>query len=259
MRVSKKRVGLAIVTLCMVAIASAAYAQATSTFNGRVLDQGDAVLPGVTITATNNATGVVRTTVTNADGSYYLPGLEPGVYEVKTELVGFAPSARQNVNLAINATLTIDFKLTVAGLNETLTVTGEAPMIEVTQSKVANTIQTTELQNLPMLTRTISGMLELLPGAAPVGELHRRNRIPGRCHSPDRPGGNVVPTVDGADNRDNHYSGPLMSFTTESLEQFQLASSQFSAADGRTGGAAVSLVTKSGNQRGARLDLRVRT
>jgi hypothetical protein len=246
MRVWKKGVGRAIIALCVMAIASVAYAQATSTFNGRVLDQGDAVLPGVTITATNNATGVVRTTVTNADGSYYLPGLEPGVYEVKTELVGFAPSARQNVNLAINATLTIDFKLTVAGLNETLTVTGEAPMIEVTQSKVANTIQTTELQNLPMLTRTISGMLELLPGAAPVGELHRTKQNTGTVSFAGSSGGNVVPTVDGADNRDNHYSGPLMSFTTESLEQFQLASSQFSAADGRTGGAAVSLVTKSG-------------
>jgi hypothetical protein len=246
MRVSKKRVGLAIVTLSMVAIASISYAQATSTFNGRVLDQGDAVLPGVTITATNNATGVVRTTVTNADGSYYLPGLDPGVYEVKTELVGFAPAARQNVNLAINATLTIDFKLTVAGLNETLTVTGESPMIEVTQSKVANTIQTTELQNLPMLTRTISGMLELLPGAAPVTELHRTKLNTGTVSFAGSSGGNVTPTVDGADNRDNHYSGPLMSFTTESLEQFQLASSQFSAADGRTGGAAVSLITKSG-------------
>src|SRR5499426_1899766 len=165
MRVSKRGVGLAIVTLCMVTIASMSYAQATSTFNGRVLDQGDAVLPGVTITATNNATGVVRTTVTNADGSYYLPGLEPGVYEVKTELAGFAPAARQNVNLAINATLTIDFKLALAGLNETLTVTGEAPLIEATQSKLATTIQTEEIQNLPMITRTISGMLELLPGA----------------------------------------------------------------------------------------------
>jgi len=246
MRVSEKWLRRAIVTVGMVLVASLAYAQATSTFNGRVLDQGDAVLPGVTITATNNATGVARSTVTNADGSYYLPGLDPGVYEVKTELPGFAPAARQNVNLAINATLTIDFKLTVAGVNETLTVTGEAPMIEVTQSKVANTIQTTELQNLPMLTRTISGMLELLPGAAPVGELHRTKQNTGTVSFAGSSGGNVTPTVDGADNRDNHYSGPLMSFTTESLEQFQLASSQFSAADGRTGGAAVSLVTKSG-------------
>ena len=91
--------------------------QTTSTFNGRVLDQGDAVLPGVTITATNTNTGVVRTTVTNAEGGYLMPGLEPGTYSVKTELVGFQPSERRNVTLAISATLTLDFKLALAGNN----------------------------------------------------------------------------------------------------------------------------------------------
>ena len=124
-----------IVAALMVVTAAPAFGQATSTFNGRVLDQGDAVLPGVTVTATNVSTGVTRETVTNAEGSYYMPGLEPGVYNVKTDLTGFAPSTRQNVNLVLNATLTIDFKLALAGLNETLTVTGEAPMIEVTQSR----------------------------------------------------------------------------------------------------------------------------
>ena len=246
MRMRVLRVCQAIVTIVVVLMASLAYAQATSTFNGRVLDQGDAVLPGVTVTATNVDTGVSRTIVTNDEGSYFMPGLEPGVYEVKTELSGFAPSARQNVRLAINATLTIDFKLALAGLTETLTVTAEAPLIEVTQSKVARTIETTEIQNLPMITRTISGMLELLPGATPVTELHRTKQNVGTVSFGGSSGGNVIPTVDGADNRDNHYSGPLMSFTTESLEQFQLASGQFTAADGRTSGAAVSLVTKSG-------------
>ena len=247
MRVSKKRLCQAIITILIVAIAaSVAYAQATSTFNGRVLDQGDAVLPGVTITATNVMTGVSRTTVSNAEGSYFMPGLDPGTYEVKTELSGFAPSVRQNVRLGLNATLTIDFKLALAGVNETLTVTGEAPLIEATQSKVATTIQTEEIQNLPMITRTISGMLELLPGATPITELHRTKQNVGTVSFGGSSGGNVIPTVDGADNRDNHYSGPLMSFTTESLEQFQLSSSQFTAADGRTSGAAISLVTKSG-------------
>ena len=67
-----------IVAALLVVTATPAFAQATSTFNGRVLDQGDAVLPGVTVTATNTSTGVARTTVTNAEGSYYMPGLEPG-------------------------------------------------------------------------------------------------------------------------------------------------------------------------------------
>src|SRR5436853_6699938 len=160
-----------IVAALLLATTASAFGQSTSTFNGRVLDQGDAVLPGVTVTVTNTATGVVRTAVTNAEGQYLMPGLEPGTYLVKTDLAGFAPSERDNVRLGINATLTIDFKLALAGLNETLTVTGEAPLIEATQSKVANTIQTTELQNLPMITRTISGMLELLPGASPVASL----------------------------------------------------------------------------------------
>ena len=109
MRVSRKRVGRVIATLCLVAIASVVYAQATSTFNGRVVDQADAVLPGATITVTNAATGVVRTTVSNAEGQYFLPGLEPGTYQVKTELAGFAESLRDNVRLNVNSTITIDF------------------------------------------------------------------------------------------------------------------------------------------------------
>ena len=167
-------------------------------------------------------------------------------YEIKTDLSGFAGAARNNVRLDVNATITVDFRLGLAGVQETLTVTGQAPLIETTQSKVANTIETTEVQNLPMITRTISGMLELLPGATPVAPLHRTKENVGTVLYAGSLGGNVAMNVDGADNRDNHYSGPLLTFTTESLEQFQLASSQFTAADGRTGGAAVTLVTKSG-------------
>src|SRR5215510_1380476 len=103
------------------ALGGSAFGQATSTFNGRVLDQGDAVLPGVTITATNESTGVARSVVTNADGSYYMPGLDPGVYMVRTELTGFASALREHVTLLVNATLTLDFKLALAGVNETLT------------------------------------------------------------------------------------------------------------------------------------------
>ena len=199
-----------IVTLMMLTTAPSAFCQATSTFNGRVLDQGDAVLPGVTVTAANVSTGVARTTVTNADGFYYMPGLEPGVYQVSTELPGFAPSRRERVNLDVNATITLDFKLALAGVNETLTVTGETPMIEVTQSKVASSIQATELQNLPMITRTVSGMLALLPGATPMAPTDRSKTSVGSVSYAGASGTNVIPTVDGADNRDNQFGGPLI-------------------------------------------------
>ena len=248
MRKSFQRIGQAIVAVALAALVAApsVLAQASSTFNGRVADQDDAVLPGVTITLSNDATGVTRTGVTNVQGLYFMPGLEPGTYTLRTELPGFAPSVREKVALGINATISIDFKMGLAGVSEAITVTGAAPLIEVSQSKMATSIEATELRELPMITRTISGMLTLLPGAAPVAELHRTKANVGTVSYGGSSGANVVPTVDGADNRDNHYGGPLMSFTTESLEQFQLATSQFTAADGRTGGAAVSMVTKSG-------------
>ena len=213
---------------------------------GRVVDQGDAVLPGVTITVTQTSTGVVRTAVTNEEGAYYLPGLDPGVYSIRTELPGFAPTTREGVTLGINATLTLDFRLALAGVSEAVTVTGAAPLIEVTQSKVASTIEATELQNLPMITRSVSGLLALLPGAAPMEALHRSKESVGSVSFGGASGSNNTSTVDGADNRDNRYGGPLMTFSTDALEQFQLSTSQFTAADGRTGGAAITMVTKSG-------------
>jgi len=241
-----RRIPWLLAAVLVLASTSLVVAQTGSTFNGRVLDQGGAVLPGVTITVTNAGTGVVRTTVTNAEGQYSVPGLEPGTYTIGTELSGFAPALRNDVRLTINATLTVDFTLSLASLQETLTVTGEAPLIETTQSKVANTIETTELQNIPMVTRNISGMLQLLPGATPVQAIHRTKENQGTVSFGGAMGGNVASTVDGADNKDYHYRGPLLTFTTESLEQFQLSTSQFSAVDGRSNGAAVSLVTKSG-------------
>jgi hypothetical protein len=223
-----------------------AFGQASSTINGRVLDQGDAVLPGVTVTVTNQATGVVRTAVTNDQGAYFMPGLEPGTYNVTTDLAGFAAAPRNGVNVGVNATITLDFTMNVAGLAETLTVTGEAPLIEVTQSKVASSIETTELQNLPMIARNVSGMLALLPGAVQIAPTHRTKGNVGSVSFGGSAGSNMIPSVDGADNRDNQFGGPLITFSTEALEQFQLATSQFNAADGRTGGAALTMVTKSG-------------
>ena len=238
--------GMWLAAWVVLATSGLATAQATSTFNGRVLDQGDAVLPGVTVTATNTNTGVMRTTVTNDEGQYSMPGLEPGVYDVRTELAGFSTAVRERVTLILNATITLDFRLALAGVEETLTVTGQAPLIETTQSKFASTIETTELQSLPMITRSINGMLELMPGATPMTPIDNTKRSVGNVSFGGSSGTNVSATVDGADNRDPRQGGTLMNFTLDSLEQFQLATSQFSAADGRTGGVAISMITKSG-------------
>ena len=239
-----KLLGPLLVTCSILAGAPETFAQGTSTISGRILDQSDAALPGATVTVTNVSTGVVRTSVTNAEGGYGMPGLEPGVYHINAELVGFPPVRHEDVTLTVNITRTVDFKLTLAGLAESLIVTAGAPVVEVTQSKVASTIQATELANLPMITRSMSGMLALLPGATVAAPLHKSKNDIGTVAFSGSSGASLAPTVDGGENRDAQYGGSLMTFTTESIEQFQLSTGQFTAADGRSAGAALTVVAK---------------
>jgi hypothetical protein len=237
--------GCLFVPLLVLMTASSAMAQ-NGTFNGLMTDADGGALPGVSIIVVNLNTGVVREGTTNGQGLFNLPGLEPGTYSITTTLPGFATETRDGVALGINQTLSLDMTMSLAGLAETVTVTGEAPLIEVTQSTVATSIEATELVNTPLVNRTIAGMLNLLPGATPVAALHRSKLNAGTTSFAGSAGGNMSGTVDGADNRDNHYGGPLLSFTTEAIEQFQLSTTQFNATDGRASGAALSLVTKSG-------------
>src|SRR6058998_3484835 len=145
--------GVCVVVAALLMSPSRAFPQATGTINGRVLDQAEAVIPGVTITTTNVRTGIARVTTTNGEGLYSVPGLEPGVYTVTAELAGFATLRREGVALAVTATITVDFNLGLAALAENVTVAGAAPLIEVTQSKVSGTIRTQEVQSMPLLTR----------------------------------------------------------------------------------------------------------
>src|SRR6266446_10665771 len=92
-----KRVGLAIV-LCL-ATSGSLFAQATASISGRVVDQAGAVLPGANVTVTNTATGAARDTVTNGEGLYSIPALNPGIYNVRAELTGFAPPLREGLEV----------------------------------------------------------------------------------------------------------------------------------------------------------------
>ncbi|MBM3770969.1 MAG: carboxypeptidase regulatory-like domain-containing protein [Acidimicrobiia bacterium] len=226
--------------------AGLAFSQATGTINGRVIDQAEAVLPGVTVTITNTDTGVVREVVTNAEGLYSVPGLQPGRYKIAAAMQGFATLTRDGVVLAVTATITVDLTLGVAALAETVTVAGAAPMIETTQSTVSSTIRTQEVQSLPMLTRRFTQLMTMLPGAREVAPLHPIKRQQGSVSVGGAQGRNITPLVDGADNRDNLVGGPMMAFTMEGTEEFRVNTHQFTAADGRSGGATVALVTKSG-------------
>src|SRR5947207_7377074 len=139
MRCARKLQWIGVTVALLLAFSSDAFAQASGTINGRVVDQADAVMPGVTLTATSAATGITHVAVTNGEGLYSIPGLEPGVYSIRAELPGFSTITREGIALPVTATITINLALSVAGLSENVTVGGAAPIIETTQSKVSST------------------------------------------------------------------------------------------------------------------------
>jgi hypothetical protein len=220
---------------------------ALGTFNGRVVDEAEAVLPGVTVTATNADTNVTRTTVTNEQGLFNLPGLEPGVYAIRAELTGFASWTQTEVRLPVSAAITMNIKMSVAAVTESITVTGASPLVEVTRSEVAATVRAREVANLPLITRHINALYSLLPGAKPVAALNVLvKRQWGSVSFGGGTGRNMIQTVDGGDNRDYITGGPALNYTVEGIEEFRVSSHRFSAADGRASGSAVTIVTKSG-------------
>src|SRR6266705_2365239 len=95
----------------MLAMSGLLLAQGTGTINGRVVDQGGAVIPGAAVTATNTSTGVARDTVTNGEGLYTIPALIPGVYDVQAKASGFAPFVRKGVQVVYGSILTVDIPL----------------------------------------------------------------------------------------------------------------------------------------------------
>jgi hypothetical protein len=142
--------------LCLSALALAAPvlaqgggASSTATINGRVADNSGAVLPGVTVTASSPSMLGVQTVVTNDQGSYRFPAVPPGTYTLTYELPGFNTLKREGIELRLGFTGTINVELQVASLQETVTVTGESPVIDTTATRVQQNFKLEELQSIP--------------------------------------------------------------------------------------------------------------
>jgi hypothetical protein len=223
------------------------FAQATATINGRVVDQAGAVLPGATVTVTAAGTGVSRNTVTNAEGLYSVAALTPGTYTVRAELSGFAPQERRGVELLTGATLSIDVQLGIAQLQETLTVTGTAPMVEATQSVLASSIRQVEVAQLPMLNRNLAAMMTLLPGAreVPITGPSAHGTSANYVSFGGGAGRNFVMLVDGIDNKEDNDGGTVLTYSLEGVQEFKVMTTG-SAAEYGPATSAVLLATKSG-------------
>jgi hypothetical protein len=238
---------LCLAVVLLIAIPLSAFGQSTGTFNGTVMDNSGAAVPGAAVAATNIGTGLVRRTVTNGDGLYTITTLDPGVYEVKAESPGFAPSVKSGVNLIVGTTLTLDFTLNVAGTTQQVEVLSSVTTIDTTQSEATASIETDQLQNLPIINRNTTGLVQLLPGARPVTPNPTKQSMGAVTFSGGGEYGlsTVDAVVDGAENRDLNIGGPNMNYSNEAIDEFTAINHELPA-EYAHGTGVVNIVTKSG-------------
>lgn len=223
------------------------FAQSTGTINGRVTDTSGAVVPGTTITATNTATGVARTTTTISDGLYNITGLLPGTYDIQASANGLEKVVKQGETLVTATTLTVNFELGVATTTQKAEVTAEAPLVDTTQSFDSQTLQTTEVQSLPILNRNFSGLVTLVPSARPTATpANNKIALGGGLGFSGGAGRNGGVEMDGAALRDDVNGGPLFNVTLEGVQEFNVLAHDYPANYGLTSGGIVLITTKSG-------------
>src|SRR5262245_41123809 len=248
----------AFVFLCVIAFMPAgAHAQAvTGTILGTVLDSTGSVVPGATVTILNTGTGLTRTITTDAAGEYTAPQVPTGKYSVTAELTGFKKVTLENIDVGVDQRVRVDVKLELGAMTEAVTITAESPLVQTSSSELGTTVRTEQIQALPLngrnfvnLTRTIPGVLRGIPGANidGAGSLAWRASASFSANG-QRPRDNNF-MLDGVDNNETWLQTVVIFPNVDSLDEFKLQTSTYSAEFGRSLGGVVNLQIKSGSNR----------
>jgi hypothetical protein len=239
------RHGLVACALSLMTAVVAMAQQTSGNVNGRVLDEQQAAVPGVTVTGMNKATGFTRVVTTDAEGTFRLTGLPVGDYTLKIELSGFATLNRQVV-VEVGANLDLSFDLKVQGLAEGVQVTAETPLIETSTSAVGGVVDTNRIASMPLNGRQFANLAATIPG---VGLGMHSDPTKSTQFAPQIGGGNgrnLNYQIDGGDNNDDTVGGLLQQYPLEAIDQFQVVTSRYKAEYGRSNGGVLNIVTKSG-------------
>ena len=233
------------VALALAAPAEAQFARASVA--GTVSDPDGAPLPGVTVTVRNEDSGLMRTAVTSGSGGYIIQGLVPGTYTVTFAIEGFRPVERPGVELRIGQQGAIDANLELSAVTETLTVTAASPMIEVSSKEVGGSLAANEIEDLPSINRSFILFASLIPGVVAAEGTSTISADVIFVNGQDDQVNQF--NIDGAANDDQFNGGNAggqVRAAFDAMQEFQVLTSQFDAEFGRSTGAVVNAVTKSG-------------
>lgn len=237
---------LLIAVLLLSSVQMFAQATASAAITGTVMDSSHAAIVGATVTSTNLRTGEVRTTKTNSTGEYRFDLLPVGVYTIKASNSGFAAATATNIELLVGRTLDIDLTLKPGAASESIEVTTQAPIVDALKTSVTQEITPTEVEEMPMVARDVANLAYLAPGVKAADSYDPTKNRFAILSVNGQSGRNVNVTVNGVDNKDNTVGGPVMQLPLEAVEEFSISTQRFSAANGRSEGAAINMITKSG-------------
>jgi hypothetical protein len=236
---SIKRLSL-IILLCfvLVPVLSSQVARQTGVIRGIITDNTGAAIPGMTVTAEGPALMGSIESISDASGSYRLVNLPPGTYTVTAILAGFKTVKQPGIIVQIGQTYTVNLQTETSTLEEEITVTAAAPVVDVQSNKITNVITTELLNDLP-LNRNINGLFNITAGSAGTiaaysGSIHGANS------------GSTAYEIDGVNGESPTTGGMQIAPQYESVEEIEIATGGLPAQVGASGGSFISVVTKSG-------------
>jgi hypothetical protein len=251
--VTRRCLSVSALVFSLVFLAGTSIAQiATTSLRGVVKDPSGAVVPGAKVTLTNAATGQILSGASNNAGEYSFTQIPPAHYTIDVTAPGFGDQ-KKTAELIVDQPATIDFTMTVQSAATVVNVSAEAQTLNTTDASLGGSMNNTLIQALPSETRNVPDLLSLEPGVLYLPTLGASESNPG---GDSRSGavngirsdqGNV--TIDGVDDNDQvfgyAFTGVLRE-TQDSTDEFRVATSNTNSDEGRSAGAQVSLITKSG-------------
>jgi hypothetical protein len=216
----------------------------TGSVVGNAYDQSGASVGGAQVALRNADTGETKTVTTNAEGYYEFLSLRPAIYEVSAEATGMRRLHEAGIAVNVGSIVRVDLHLEVGQVNQVVEVTGETPLIEPDKTSISRTVDVKAISNLPMLGRDILSLALTAPGTiqgAPGTQVVGLSVAGMRTQSNNY-------TLDGVSNNDPQVNGPLNFFhLTDAIQEFNVQTSIANTDVGRSSGAQVSIITKSGS------------
>lgn len=239
--------------LALVLLTNVSWAQTTNgSMNGTVTDPSGSPVGGVQVQVTNKDTGAQRTVTTSDNGSYTVPQLPPGTYDILVQKSGFANETRPGVQLLVNQSVTLDYQLSLASVHQTVEVTGAPPQLNTTNATLGDVVQHEQIVDLPLNGRNFTQLTLLTPGAAPQESGQQG------AFTVKEGAGAISPSVNGQRGQENNFTmdGVLnnaiftdtwaVSPPPDALQEFNVQSHMTDAQFSISSGANINIVTRSG-------------